>query len=384
MRRFTLIRKNATRRKLRTILLLLSIAIAFFLFAILDTFRTVSTSGTQSSDADRLIVSNDVSFTQTLPLAYYEPIAKTEGVRAVTHRTWFGGYFREPQNFVVTYAVDPDTFFDVFSETGAEPAAVATFQGRRNGMLLGSAIAQRFDISVGDRMPLFSTVYPRADGGGAWEFEVVGLLPSSESQFQNTALIQYPYLDEGRSFGAATVSQFVLDREGTVGIDPMISAIDNQFRNSAAETQSQTEEMFNQAFLAQIGDISLIFVLVTAAAFLSLLMIVGSTMVNAVRERMHEIATQYALGSTRRQVAGQVFLESLLIVTIGGVIGLLLAWGFLAASRASSGGQMDHIVMAPSVWIAALGIMLVFSSLVAAIPMAMIARMNISSALKRQ
>lgn len=383
MRGFTLVRKNVTRRKLRTALLFFSIAVAFFLFAILATFHNVSTSGTQDAASDRLIVSNDVSFTQTLPLKYGEQISGTEGVGPVTHRTWFGGYYREPQNFIVTYAVQPESFFDVFAGTGASAEEVSTFQSRRNGILLGSAIAETYGISVGDRLPLFSTTYSRKDGSKSWDFEVVGLMTSTENQIQNTALIQYGYLDEGRTFGNSSVSQFVLQPDGTVPLDTLTGAIDGQFRNSVAETQTQTEAQFNQAFLAQIGDISLIFLLVSGAAFLSLLMIVGSTMVTAVRERTHEIAVQYAIGATKVAVARQVFFEALLVVAVGGGAGLLLASGFLSASRAASGGQIDHIVMSGSIWGWGAVIIVAFAALVAAIPMSMIARMNVAAALKR-
>ena len=383
MRRLTLIRKNLTRRFVRTALVIVSTAVAFLIFGFLNAFSLASATGAQSDAATRLLVSNKISFTQTLPIADLSQIAGIEGVKAVTHRTWFGGYYREPSNFIVTYAIDPDSYFKVFSETGADPAAITAFKGRRDGALVGTAIARRFGLKPGDRLPLFSTSYARGDGRPSWDFQVVGLLPSSKSQFQNTVLIDYDYLDEGRSFGKGTTSQFALTTEDAGVNDRVIAAIDGKFANSLAETATMTEANFNRAFLAQFADVGTIVLLVTAAAFASILMIIGTTMASAVRERRHEIALQYAIGFSRRQVAVQLLGEALLLTTIGGVLGMSLAAMMLSGMKAASQGTLDHIVLAPSIWSSAALIMLVFGLLAAALPMLLVQRMNLAEAMRR-
>ena len=45
-----------------------------------------------------------------------------EGVKQVTHANWFGGYYQEPKNFLVAIAVDPATYFDVYSHAYAVDA----------------------------------------------------------------------------------------------------------------------------------------------------------------------------------------------------------------------------------------------------------------------
>lgn len=383
MRQMTLVRKNLTRRIVRTILVIVSIAVAFLIFAFLNAFRLASVTGAHSQESTRLLVSNKISFTQPLPISYLPQIEGVEGVRGVTHRTWFGGYYREPSNFIVTYAVDPASYFGVFPETGADPAAVAAFGARRDGALVGTAVAKRFNIKPGDRLPLFSTTYGRGDGRRSWEFEVVGLLPSAKGQFQNTVLINYGYLDEGRSYGKGSISQFALATSGPEVNDRVTAAIDGRFANSVAETATMTETKFNQAFLAQFADVSSIVLLVTAAAFASILMITGTTLVAAVRERRHEIALQYAVGFSRRHVAVQLLGESLLLATIGGFLGMSLAAMMLGGMRAASQGQLDHVTIAPSIWGDAVLIMLAFSAAAAAVPMLLVHRMNLAEALRR-
>lgn len=383
MNRATLIRRNLTRRKLGTMLVLLSIAVAFLLFGLLNAFRVAATSEGSAADSRRLLVSNAVSFTQPLPIGYLPRIAALPGTGTVSHRTWFGGYFREPNNFIVTYAVDPATFFDVYPNTGADPAAIARFRGRRDALLLGTAVAARFGLKVGDRVPLSSNVYARADGAKSWDFELVGLLPSAESQFQNTALIHYAYLDTSRAFNQGKVSQFLVTTEA--GADPaaVIAANDRQFANSLTETATMTESQFNRAFAAQFADLSTIVALVTGAGFAAILMIAGSAMARAVRERRAEIATLAAIGFSRIDIARQLLGEAFLLASLGGGAGMLLAAGALGAIKASAGGQLDHIALAPSIWAAAALAVLLFALAVAAAPLALIARMDIPANLKR-
>jgi len=110
--------------------------------------------------------------------------------------------------------------------------------------------------------------------------------------------------------------------------------IDALFANSSAETSTTTEAAFNEAFMEQFGNIGLILTWVIGAAFATILMIVGTTMVMAVNERTREIAVLKTLGFTAPRIFRMVLWESLLLSFLGGLIGLGLAT--LAATAASS------------------------------------------------
>ena len=107
MKYLGLIWKNAWRKKIRTALTILSVFIAFLLFALLSAFNYAFNLGDEIADAERLITIDKISLINLLPIAYQNRIASTEGVHSVTHSTWFGGYYQDPRNQFAQFPVDP-------------------------------------------------------------------------------------------------------------------------------------------------------------------------------------------------------------------------------------------------------------------------------------
>ncbi len=103
---FRLLRKNLTRKKLRLFLTIFSIFTAFLIFGVLKTFDSSLNAGIELAGADRLITSSKVSLIQPLPFSHYTKIKATEGVKNVSHASWFGGYYQEPKNFIASFAID--------------------------------------------------------------------------------------------------------------------------------------------------------------------------------------------------------------------------------------------------------------------------------------
>ena len=94
-----LVWSNLKRKKLRTVLTVLSILVAFLLFGILCAIREAFTAGVALAGKDRLMVRHKVSIIQSLPQSYEQRIAQIPGVDAVAGQSWFGGIYREPKNF---------------------------------------------------------------------------------------------------------------------------------------------------------------------------------------------------------------------------------------------------------------------------------------------
>jgi putative ABC transport system permease protein len=382
MRSLTLVRKNLFRKKLRFGLLFTSILIAFFLYGMLISVKDVANSGGDSARADRLVSINKVNFTQPLPIAYAAQIGAMDGIKVATHASWFGGYFKEARNFLVVFAVDPASYLQVYDEVIITPSARKQFLSDRSAILVGKEIATKYGWKAGQKIPIFSNIYSQKKGGSSWDFTVAGIWTSNKKNFPaNTIVINYDYFNETRTFGTDKVNQVIfLTKDPTLN-SKIKTAIDKRYVNSAYATDTITEEQFAAAFLAQVGNISFIITLVVGVSFLTILIIVGNTMVMAVRERTREIGIMKTLGFSGRRIMAMVLGESMFIAFIGGIAGLLLA--NLAISILAASGMLSGISMNGIVWATGLLWMILLGLLTAAVPAYNAIRLNIVTALGR-
>ena len=100
--------------------------------------------------------------------------------------------------------------------------------------------------------------------------------------------------------------------------------------------------------MKQLADIGLIVGSIMGAVFFTLLLLSGNTMMQAVRERTSELAVLKTIGFSDLSVLAMVLAESLLLLLIGGVVGLLLAAALIPVVSAGSGGMLDLPASAPT------------------------------------
>ncbi|MDH4049766.1 MAG: ABC transporter permease, partial [Gammaproteobacteria bacterium] len=87
MKYFGLVWKNVWRKKARTLLTILSVFVAFLLFALLNAIGHAFKAGVDVAQAERLVVIDKISLINPLPISYRNKIASTPGVAAVTHQS---------------------------------------------------------------------------------------------------------------------------------------------------------------------------------------------------------------------------------------------------------------------------------------------------------
>ena len=385
MNDFTLVRKNLFRRKLRAILMIVSILIAFLIFGVLAGVYASFTAGEDRAAADRLVVVNKVNFTQPLPIAYYNRVRSVAGIRQVTHANWFGGYYQDPKNFLVVMAVEPETYTDIFSrDFDFAPEARQAFIRTRTGAMVGDAMARKWGWKVGDRVPIASNIFSQRNGSHTWDLDIVGIFTGKTPQNDtNFMFFQYNYFDETRSFGKDTIGWLVLQTANSADNDPIAKTIDAMFVNSSAETATDTEKAFNKAFAAQFGNIALIVILVVGAAFVTILMIVGNTMALTIRERTREIGVLKTLGFTGGRILGLVLGESVLLALLGGLPGLALAALVTVLLRPSVSNLLPGFALTGGIVTEAIGLMLAFGVITGLIPALNAMRLKIATALAR-
>jgi len=383
---FDLVRKNLFRRKLRAALMIVSILIAFMIFGVLAGFYRAFTAGEDRAAADRLITVNKINFTQPMPMAYFNRVRAVDGVRQVTHANWFGGYYQDPKNFLMTLAIEPATYFDMYrSELDISPEQLQAFISDRSSAVIGESMARKWGWKVGDRVPVASNIFTqRSNGSHTWDFTIAGIVKGKAEQVSTDFLLfQYAYFDETRTFGKDTIGWLILQTNSPENNDRVAKTIDAMFANSIAETSTDTEKAFGKAFAAQFGNIALIVFLVVGAAFVTILMIVGNTMALSIRERTREIGVLKTLGFSGPRILRMVLGESVLLALLGGLPGLAIAALITIALRASLANIAPAFAVSPVIALEGIALMIALGLFTGVIPALNAMRLKIATALGR-
>ncbi|MCX6878695.1 MAG: ABC transporter permease [Verrucomicrobia bacterium] len=322
------------RKKLRTTLTVLSIFIAFMLFAFLGALQEALSGGVSMAGLDRLIVRHKVSLIQTLPESYTGRIQAVGGVAAVCHQSWFGGIYQDPKNFFPNMPVVPEAFLGMFPEFVLTDAEKQAWLGTRTGAIVGRSTADRFKWKIGDRIPLRSPIWGQPLGQSQWEFEIVGIYDGAKKGTDTSQFFfRYDYFEEARQQEKGQVGWFTVRIADPDQAAAIAAKIDGDFANSPYETKTEPEGAFAQGFAQQIGDIASIVMAVVAAVFFTILLVAGNTMVQSVRERTEELGVLKAIGFSNFLVLVLVLLESCCIAMLGGFGGLGLAWLIIASGN---------------------------------------------------
>lgn len=318
--------RNAFRHKLRTGLTVLGITIAILAFGMLRTMVNAWYAGVEASSANRLVIRNAISLVFPLPLAYKDKIRQVSGVTLVSWGNWFGGVYIEEKNFFPNFAVDPRSFLALYPEYLIPDPQKAAFFGDRKGAVAGKKLADKFGWKVGDTVTLKGTIFP-----GNWEFTIRGIYRGKDRSVDETQFFfHWEYLDE-------TMKKTAPRRAGQVGYyiigiaNPNLAgevsaAIDAAFKNSLAETLTETEKAFQMSFVSMTEAILIAIQLVSIVIIVIIMAVVANTMAMTARERIGEYAVFKTLGFGGGFIAGLIFGESLFISLLGTAIGIGLTF----------------------------------------------------------
>jgi putative ABC transport system permease protein len=321
-----LIFRNAFRHKLRTSLTVVGVAIAVLAFGLLRTLVAAWYLGVESSSSSRLITRNAISLVFTLPASYKEKIRQVPGVTIVSNGNWFGGVYIDEKNFFPNFAVDPKTYLELYPEFVLTPEEKKAFIIDRKGCVVGRNISQRFGWKVGDVVTLRGTIFP-----GQWEFVVRGVYHGSQRSTDETQFFfHWDYLNESvrktAPRRADQVGFYVLGLANPDTAAEVSLFVDGMFKNSLAETLTETERAFQMSFVSMTEAIIVAIRLVSYVVIVIIMVVAANTMAMTARERIAEYATMKTLGFGGWHVAGVVFGESLVIAMAGGVLGVVLSF----------------------------------------------------------
>ncbi|MBT9609877.1 ABC transporter permease [Aquabacterium sp.] len=339
-----LLLKNAFRHRLRTLLTLVGLVVAISAFGLLRTIVDAWYAGVDATSSTRLITRSSISLTFPLPLNYAERIKSVEGVSGISWANWFGGIYVTERNFFAQFAVDPPSYLALYPEFQLDEADKQAFFRDRQGCVVGRKLAAKFGWQVGDSIALRGTIYP-----GTWRFTVRGIYQGKDAKTDEQQMfIHWQRLADGIRARVASGTAGKAAKADYVGVyvvrihnpddAPLVSQrIDALFKNSLAETLTETEKAFQLGFVSMSETILLAVQAVSFIIVLIIMAVMANTMTMTARERLAEYATLKALGFPPGFVVKLLFGESLLIALIGGGIGIAVTFPMAQAFVKAAG-----------------------------------------------
>jgi putative ABC transport system permease protein len=384
MKYLYLVWKNMMRKKVRAIFTLFSIIVAFTLYGMLTSLADVFSGEYRFSDEDRLFVTS--KYGGTLPVSYAARISTIEGIvpERIVYGSGLGGYYQDPQEMFSVQPRSPDsTVLSLQAGTRYiyDNEQLESWARRRDGILIQQRVADEYDLEVGDNFPITTPGFTKADGTNTWEFVVMGIYDySNPDEDPREAIFHYEYFDEARTENKGTVGYIVNVIESPELAERISREIDEMFANSAYETQTGTEDSLTRDYFRRVGNMGFAIYLILGAVFLTMVLVTANTMIQAFKERVHEIGVLKTLGFTGSTVLGLILAEALLSLIIGGALGLAIAYYIIEYAKRTI---TDMFYFGPEDFVVGALIILAVGLFVGAAPALQAKRLTIIEALGR-
>lgn len=368
--------RNALRNKRRLLLTVLSVAISLFLYTVLMSVLHAFNSPEATDDsANRVIVRHRVSLGNVLPVRYYDRLVRLPEVAACSKFTWFGGIYKDEKNFFPQFAVDADQIFDILTEARVDSGQLQDFLKEKTACVVGRSTMKRFDWKVGDKVNLRGTFW-----GCDPELVIRGVYEGGVDE--SNMFFHHEYFDElmGRLNLAGT---FWLRVKPGTDLAALIQKIDGLFRNSDAETKTETERAFVLNFMSMQGNVKTLIGSISGVIVFTMALVTASTMSMSIRERSREIAILKAVGFDGVRLFGLILAESVTLSLLGGLIGCAGGWSLSTLDlTAVTSGAIPHLLIPRHVVLSGLLISLGLGFLSCAMPAYATLRATIVSGLK--
>jgi len=183
--------------------------------------------------------------------------------------------------------------------------------------------------------------------GDRW-FDIVGILEPSPlaPEIDNSALVGYPVAQALLGGSGSPTSIFVRTASGhEVDVQGLLARTANPAAPLEVDVSQPSDVLTARA--AAAGAFDSLFLGLGAVALIVGAVGVANIMIISVLERRSEIGLRRALGATQGQIRMQFLAESMLLATIGGVVGVLAG---VAATAVYANSKGWLIVVPPQAW----------------------------------
>jgi putative ABC transport system permease protein len=375
--------RSTFRHPLRTGLTVLGMAVAVLAFCLLRTMVAAWYSGVDLASPSRLVTRSAVSLLFPLPLSYLPKIQAIPGIRNVGYAYWFEGIYVDQKNFFPQFAASLPVYLDMYPEFVIAPDQRLALIKDRRGCAAGRKLARRFGWRLGDAIIIKGTYFQ-----GEYRLVLRAIYDGREPNTDETQFFfHWDYVNETLKKVAPQLADQVgwyLIQVERPDLSPEVSmAIDQAFKNSLAETLTETEAAFNLSFVEMTSSILLAIQVVSWVVIGVILIVLANTMAMNARERLGEYAVLKTLGFRPRHLAGLILGESLLLALVGGVLGLVLSFPVVGFFPKDVEQYFPGLYVSRPTMLIGLGTALVVGLLAAVLPAWRAARVGIVAALRR-
>jgi putative ABC transport system permease protein len=369
--------KQIKRSPIRTSLTLGGIAVAMFLFIMVESMRTGVKAATEITANDTTLVvyreNRYCPFSSRLPQYYEDRIEQIDGVVSVVPIKVHVSNCGASLDVVTFRGVPRESIQHAMAKDGIiVDGSIEAWKRRGDAAIVGSALAKRRGIKVGDRF-----------SAAGIEVFVAGIQETEQSQDKNVALVQLPFLQEAaRKGGTGTiVTQFNVQVNNPNELDSIASSIDETFAHDEHPTSTFPEKAFVGRAARDIVQLSEVAGLLAWGALAAVFALVANAVALAMRDRVRDHAVLQTLGYTGWLIGWMVLLEGVFIALAGGIIGGVAA--FVAVQLGQFTMTMEgvniEIASDPTAAIVGVALALALGMFAAMIPALRLARTDIAS-----
>tara|TARA_B100000809_G_scaffold262492_1_gene313574 strand:- start:921 stop:2063 length:1143 start_codon:yes stop_codon:yes gene_type:complete len=359
--------KTLWRHRIRTMLTVVGAGIAMFIFCFVGSVQQGLNSLSQQREASRsLIVFQANKFcpaTSGLPEDYDRKILKLEGIREVVPIRVFTNNCRASLDVIVFYGMPPSKLRSV-REMELVEGNWDEFSKYQDAAVVGQAVASRRGIVTGDKFSI-----------GQYSVNVAGIFQSNNRAEENYIYTHLEYLQrkqQGSSDG--TVTQFEVVLEDGVDADRKASEIDDLLRSGPVETDTRQKGSFQAKSLGDLTQLIGLSRYLGLSCVGLLLVLLATTTVMSVQDRIREHAVLKTLGFTATGVFFLVLSETIMVGILGGGLGVLTSLLVLSQTHLAIAAEAVTIAFTPTVALMLSGaLMTVVGSLLAGIVPALLA-----------
>lgn len=370
-----LVAKQVMRHRARSLLTVLGVATAVFLFVAIEAMQKGVATATRRSATDTTLVvyrkDRFCPFTSQLPEYYGARIATMAGVESAI-----------PTKVVVSNcraSLDVVTFRGVPREAGiqavmprAEIIAGSTrdWTRRSDAAVLGETLARRRGLKVGDTF----------ESSGVTAY-VAAIARSPEPQDRNVAYVHLDFLQQSTDGKLGIVTQFAVKVSSPQKIDEVAKRIDEVFGPAESPTTTRPEKTFVAQAAKDMVDLVSFARILGWGCLLAILALIGNAIVLSVQGKVKEHAVLQTLGFSGGLVGRLVVAEGILLGLTGGALGTLAATMLIRWTRFSMSvdGLSIPIEATPGVGLTGIAVSLALAVLSGLFPAWQVSRQEIAT-----